>query len=163
MNDRVFLATRQILSQNYTMKQPSLTDLRFISPMTLRSWFTSSSPTGEGRFAVVDVRDSDFVGGHIKGCYHYAAGEIYETLPDLRRRLLENKINDVVFHCALSQVRGPKSTLAFLRSLQELPAEESEKFDGLNVWVLSGGFTAWQAQYGTDIDVTEGFQKDIWE
>ncbi|KAM9892271.1 hypothetical protein OXX79_010136 [Metschnikowia pulcherrima] len=145
------------------MKTPSLTDLRFVSPVTLRAWFTSKSPSGQGNFAVVDVRDSDFVGGHIKGCYHYAAGEIYETLPELRRRLLENKIDDVVFHCALSQVRGPKSTLVFLRSLQELPKEEREKFDNLNVWVLSGGFTAWQKLYGEDQEVTVGFQADLWE
>lgn len=145
------------------MKTPCLTDLRFISPLTLRAWFSSRSPTGNGKFAVVDVRDSDFVGGHIKGCYHYSAGEIYETLPELRRRLLENKIDDVVFHCALSQVRGPKSSLVFLRTLQELPEEEREKFKGLNVWVLSGGFTAWQSLYGTDKEVTEGFQEDIWE
>lgn len=145
------------------MKTPCLTDLRFISPLTLRAWFSSRSPTGNGKFAVVDVRDSDFVGGHIKGCYHYSAGEIYDTLPELRRRLLENKIDDVVFHCALSQVRGPKSSLVFLRTLQELPEEEREKFKGLNVWVLSGGFTAWQSLYGTDKEVTEGSQEDIWE
>ncbi|OBA19369.1 Rhodanese-like protein [Metschnikowia bicuspidata var. bicuspidata NRRL YB-4993] len=144
------------------MKQPSLTDLRFISPMALRSWFASKSPSGNGKFAVVDVRDSDFVGGHIKGCYHYAAGEIYETLPELRRRLLENKIDDVVFHCALSQVRGPKSTLVFLRSLQDLPSKEREDFKDMNVWVLSGGFTAWQRLYGKDKEVTEGYQEDIW-
>ncbi|GEQ71506.1 hypothetical protein JCM33374_g5190 [Metschnikowia sp. JCM 33374] len=145
------------------MKSHSLSDLRFIAPQTLRSWFSSKSPSGNGKFAVVDVRDSDFVGGHIRGCYHYAAGNIYETLPELRRRLLENKIDDVIFHCALSQVRGPKSALVFLRTIQELPAQEREKFDDLNVWVLSGGFTAWQRQYGTDKEVTEGFQEDIWE
>lgn len=145
------------------MKTPSLSDLRFIAPQTLRSWFSTSSPSGNGKFAVVDVRDSDFVGGHIKGCYHYPAGEIYETLPELRQRLLDNKIDDVVFHCMLSQVRGPKSSLVFLRTIQELPAEERAKFDDLNVWVLSGGFTAWQRQYGSDEEVTEGMQPDLWE
>lgn len=145
------------------MKAYSLSDLRFVSPSTLRTWFSSKSPSGAGKFAVVDVRDSDFVGGHIKGCYHYPAGNIHELLPELRKRLLDEEIDDVVFHCALSQVRGPKSTLLFLRTLKDLPEEERRQFDDLNVWVLKGGFTSWQKKYGRDESVTEGFQPDLWE
>ena len=43
----------------------SLSDLKFIKPKTLKSWFTNGS-SPHGKFCVVDVRDSDFVGGHIK-------------------------------------------------------------------------------------------------
>lgn len=145
------------------MKTYSFSDLRFVSPASLRSWFASKLPSGNGNFAVVDVRDSDYVGGHIAGCYHYPAGNFHELMPELRKRLLDNNIDDVVFHCALSQVRGPKSTLLFLRALNDLPEHERANFANLNVWVLEGGFTKWQRKYGRDSAVTEAFQPDLWD
>ncbi|WPK22855.1 hypothetical protein PUMCH_000074 [Australozyma saopauloensis] len=145
------------------MKVYALSDLRFISPSTLRSWLARKSDPNHGRLAIVDVRDSDYFGGHIKGCYHYPAGNFHETLPELRQKLVDDKVQDVVFHCALSQVRGPKSALRFLRSIEELGAEEKKKFDGMNVCVLKGGFTSWQQEYGTDKEVTEDYVKDLWE
>lgn len=142
------------------MKQISLSDLNFIPASTLRQWLTSGSPTGSGKLAVVDVRDSDFVGGHIKGCWHYPAGNFQETLAELRQRLLDENINDLVFHCALSQVRGPKSALRFLRSLD---SANDANLDAVKVWVLQGGFTSWQRHYGEDTSVTEGYAKDLWQ
>lgn len=139
----------------------SVSDLKFIKPSTLYSWFKGGSP---GKFAVVDVRDSDYVGGHIKGCYHYPAGNFEETLPDLRKRLMKDGVQDVIFHCALSQVRGPSSTLRFLRSLQDIKdPKQIEFFNQLSVWVLNGGFTRWQEKYGDDKTVTEGYDKEIWQ
>lgn len=145
------------------MKQYSLSDLKFISPSTLRSWFESGSVSGNGRFAVVDVRDSDYIGGHIRGCYHYPAGNFQSSLTHLQQRLVDNEIDDVVFHCALSQVRGPRSTLAFLRSLNDLPESERLSLEKINVHVLQGGFTSWQYKYGDDSSVTEDYAKDLWD
>jgi Cdc25 family phosphatase len=31
------------------------------------------------------------------------------------------------------------------------------------VYVLKGGFTMWQEKYGEDKNLTEGYEKDIWE
>ncbi|KAK6456687.1 Rhodanese-like domain-containing protein [Scheffersomyces xylosifermentans] len=142
----------------------SLSDLKYIKPTALRSWFNEGSPHGKGKFAVVDVRDSDFVGGHIKDCYHYPAGNFTYTLPELQERLASNEIDDVVFHCALSQVRGPSSTLKFLRSLDEIkdPVKKAQ-LDSLHVWVLNGGFTKWQEKYGEDTEVTHHYDKEIWQ
>ncbi|CAK7902975.1 CDC25-like phosphatase Ych1p [[Candida] anglica] len=140
----------------------SFSDLKFVNPSTIRAWFRGGSPTGNGRFAVIDVRDSDYIGGHIKGCYHYPAGNFHYTLPELYKRLIDNGINDVVFHCALSQVRGPSSTLKFLRSINDLEAKDQQYFDNVNVWVLRGGFTKWQEEYGKDLEVTEGYDEEIW-
>lgn len=141
----------------------ALSDLKFINPSTLRSWFRGGSPTGAGKFAVVDVRDSDFIGGHIKGCYHYPAGNFHYTLPELYKRLIENEINDVVFHCALSQVRGPSSTLKFLRSISELSESDQEILGVKNIWVLRGGFTKWQEEFGDDPLLTEGYNAELWK
>lgn len=138
-------------------KAYSLADLKYISAHTLRNWFRNGSPNG--KFAVIDVRDEDFIGGHIKGCLHYPAATFEETLPDLQLKLKQNGIKDVVFHCALSQVRGPSSTLKFLRSNNESNDDELKL---LRVHVLKGGFTRWQQDYGEDSEVTEGFNKDLW-
>ncbi|ABN65968.1 predicted protein [Scheffersomyces stipitis CBS 6054] len=146
------------------MSRHTLSDLKYIKSSTLRTWFQGGSPHGKGKFAVVDVRDSDFVGGHIRGCYHYPAGNFHYTLPELQQRLMDNEINDVVFHCALSQVRGPSSSLKFLRSLDDIKDNNLKKyFDNVHVYVLKGGFTRWQAKYGEDEEVTEGYEKDIWQ
>ena len=131
----------------------SLTE-KFINPSTLRAWFRGGLPTGKGIFAVVDVRDSDFMGGHIKGCYHYPSATFPEDIENLKQILTANKVDDIVFHCALSQVRGPSSALKFIRSLED-PAQ-------FNVWILRGGFTKWQAEYGDDPEVTEGYNAELW-
>lgn len=139
------------------MSKYSLADLKYINTHTLRSWFRNGSPNG--KFAVIDVRDDDFIGGHIKGCYHYPAATFVETLPELQAKLKQNNINDVVFHCALSQVRGPSSTLKFLRANND---SGDEVLKVLRVFVLKGGFTRWQQDYGEDEEVTEGFNKELW-
>lgn len=142
----------------------SLSDLKFIKPSTLRNWFTGGSPHGQGKFAVIDVRDSDFVGGHIKGCYHYPAANFHYNLPEIHQRLYDSRVDDIVFHCALSQVRGPSSTLKFLRSLNEIKDPKMvEYFNSVHVYVLKGGFTRWQQEYGEDTEVTEHYDKEIWQ
>jgi rhodanese-related sulfurtransferase len=58
--------------------------------------------------AVVDVRDDDYEGGHIKGCVHSPSASLLSGGVDqLREKLKDTPV--VVFHCALSQVRGPKA------------------------------------------------------
>ena len=81
----------------------------------------------------------------------------YKT-PELIRNLKDK--DKVVFHCALSQQRGPSAALRYLRERKRLlGAEESQ---GQKVYVLEGGFTMWQAKYGEDDKLTEDYVKDIW-
>lgn len=65
------------------------------------------------KIAIVDVRDVDHVGGHIRSSIHvpsstldYRTKEIVDTLADK---------DVVVFHCSLSQQRGPGAALKYLR------------------------------------------------
>lgn len=102
----------------------SISDIKLLKPSKLRSWFRNGSSTGAGTFAVVDVRESDYVGGHIKGCYHYPAGSFETSFGELQDKLVKNEINDVVFHCMLSQARGPKATLRFMRSLNDVDPKQ---------------------------------------
>lgn len=58
---------------------------------------------------VVDVRDSDFEGGHIRGCLNRPAFN-FDRDADVDEFIdheLTPGIKTVIMHCALSQVRGP--------------------------------------------------------
>lgn len=76
----------------------------------------------------------------------------------------------VVFHCALSQVRGPGAALRYLRERERLLGpSETKSGDGEDngqeqkVYVLSQGFVGWQQKYGTDERLTEDYVKELWE
>ena len=119
--------------------------------------------TPPSTLAIIDVRDSDHIGGHIKGSTWVPSGSLDYKLPELLRTLQEKET--VVFHCALSQQRGPGAALRYLR---ERDAKSGKGRDGQpdtvqKVFVLEGGFTKWQEKYGEDERLTEAYQKDIWE
>lgn len=81
-------------------------------------------------------------------------------MPELVRTLADKEI--VVFHCALSQQRGPKAALRYLRERERMggkeekaeqkeaevvegkDGEEGIKVKGQTVYVLDGGFAKWQ-------------------
>lgn len=92
-----------------------------------------------------------YIGGHIIGCQNIPVSTQDYRLPELVR----NHCNDhiIIFHCALSQQRGPSSALRYLRERERM----SEKGQlGINadgddikqrVYVLEGGFQKWQELY----------------
>lgn len=143
----------------------SISDIKFIKPATLYKWITTChSPNGT--FQVIDVRDSDYVGGHIRGSWNYPASDLNGSkILELQQRIYDAKIKDVVFHCMLSQARGPKSALKFLRSLDDIVDPEMQRYfqqDDVRVYILKGGFTEWAGEYGPNSEVTEDFAEDIW-
>ena len=94
-----------------------------------------------GSVAVIDVRDEDHVGGHIKGSQHVPSASLDYRMPELVRTLKGKE--KVVFHCALSQQRGPSAARAYCREREKL-GDESRKQE---VFILEGGFTQWQRKY----------------
>ena len=58
---------------------------------------------------VVDVRDYDYTGGHIKGAVNITADEFSqdEDVDALVQKVRAGGHERVVFHCMLSQQRGP--------------------------------------------------------
>lgn len=113
-------------------------------------------------FQVVDVRGPDYIGGHIKGGWNYPFEQLAESLPELQKRLEEERrsrgsdVLNIVFHCAQSLERGPTAALKFLRELPE------EKLEDFKIYVLRGGFIHWQRLYGEDASVTEDYRPDLW-
>ena len=151
------------------MSLVTLSDLTYLTPQDLASLL--SSPTTASKTTVIDVRDDDHIGGHIKGSLWVSVQQLDARIPELIR-LAKDK-DTVVFHCMLSQQRGPSSALKFLRRLrlkQEKESREAQEgigqeqgSEGPSVAVLSGGFGAWQARYGEDAKLTEAYAKDLWE
>ena len=88
----------------------SIATLQRISRERLSSLLLSPESS---KVAIVDVRDADHVGGHIRSSIHvpsstlpYRTTEIIDTLADK---------DIIVFHCSLSQQRGPTAALKYLR------------------------------------------------
>ncbi|OAA58335.1 Rhodanese-like protein [Cordyceps fumosorosea ARSEF 2679] len=141
----------------------SIATLKRISAKDLADRILAEQGRPEQTYAIVDVRDDDHLGGHIKGGIHAASAQLEAMMPTLLRRLGGKKT--VVFHCMLSQQRGPSAALRYLRERQLQQAQEgkSEGEDGQEVLVLENGFEGWRQQYGSDERLTEGYRKELWE
>ena len=129
--------------------------------------------------AIVDVRDDDHVGGHIHGSTHVPSSSLDYRIPQIIRTMADKEM--VVFHCALSQQRGPTAALRYMRERQarvlkgeisSIPTLEKEKgvegaeSDGKQaeqeVFVLDQGFVGWQKKFGDDKRLTDAYASDIW-
>ena len=139
------------------MTSLTISSLTQISRESLAEQLLSTPPPN---FAIVDVRDSDHIGGHIKGSIWIASSTLDHRMPELLRILKDKK--RVIFHCALSQERGPRAALRYAREKEALQkdADDGEKQE---VSFLTGGFNMWQAKYGEDERLTEAYQKDLWD
>jgi rhodanese-related sulfurtransferase len=125
--------------------------------------------------AIIDVRDEDHVGGHIFGSQHVPSSSLDYKMPELARTL--KNVDKVVFHCQLSQQRGPSAARRYLGEAQRLKRNEAgantkskeEEESGKEpekvqeVLILDGGFTKWQQLYGPDKTLTENYAADIWQ
>lgn len=129
------------------MSNYTIANLPRISREKLATLVRSKTPN----LAVIDVRDSDYIGGHILNGINVPVHTHDYRMPELVRTL-KNK-QTVVFHCALSQQRGPSSALRYLREKERLEgnagAEASGDGEGVveggqTVYVLEGGFVKWQ-------------------
>ena len=88
-------------------------------------------------------------------------------MPTLIRRLNIKKM--VVFHCMLSQQRGPTAALRYIREKEEhlklqggAPSSSTSGNVEQVVCVLEEGFSGWQREYGEDERLTEGYVKELW-
>jgi rhodanese-related sulfurtransferase len=131
-----------------------------------------SSPTQES--------NADHIGGHIRSSTWVPSSTLNYEMPELVRTLQQKEV--VVFHCALSQQRGPAAALRYLRERRRLMDDvddqlAKEKEGGMEeggekrqmqrqrqkVYVLDGGFVKWQEKHGPDTVLTEKWARDLWE
>ncbi|OBZ68687.1 Arsenate reductase 2.2 [Grifola frondosa] len=109
-------------------------------------------------YCVVDVRDDDWEGGNIKGAHNSPSGEFMLRVHELVDKT--KRVPTVVFHCALSQVRGPKAARIYAetRDLLQAKGEDSEH----DVLVLRGGFSDFQAKFKDDPQLVENWSEEVW-
>ncbi|KAH9734730.1 Dual specificity phosphatase Cdc25 [Citrus sinensis] len=90
--------------------------------------------------AVIDVRDDErSYDGHITGSLHYPSDSFTDKIFDLIQEVRGK--DTLVFHCALSQVRGPTCAKRLANYLAELKEDT-----GINsIFVLERGFNGWEA------------------
>lgn len=79
-----------------------------IEAASLREWVLSKTPqttSSPKTFQIVDVRDDDYIGGHIPGTLNIPSRQFPSRVDALVDQLEDREA--VVFTCALSQQRGP--------------------------------------------------------
>ncbi|MCJ1358852.1 MAG: hypothetical protein MMC33_008852 [Icmadophila ericetorum] len=122
--------------------------------------------------AIIDVRDDDHIGGHIHTSTNVPSTTLDYKIPELVRTLKDKQT--VVFHCALSQQRGPTAARRYIEAREKMlektkapvkkvgsghavagsstdaanttPAETKEPQEPpkQQIYVLDGGFEKWQ-------------------
>ncbi|XP_076897790.1 dual specificity phosphatase Cdc25-like [Bidens hawaiensis] len=92
--------------------------------------------------AIVDVRDDErSYDGHIAGSLHFASDSFQDRIPNLVQTAKAKGKDTLVFHCALSQVRGPKCARRFADFLAEGKDDAGIK----SIMVLERGYNGWEA------------------
>ncbi|EST07007.1 Rhodanese-like domain protein [Kalmanozyma brasiliensis GHG001] len=125
----------------------------------------TGSDTKQREVAIVDVRDDDFEGGNILNARNHPSS----TFPDQVQDLIYGPLKDykqVVFHCHLSQARGPKAAGQYAQARQaavEAGKLENEGEQKQEVLVLRGGFSEFQDKYKKDPAVVEKYDASAWE
>ena len=92
------------------MSTENVATLKRMSPEQLSSLLLSPDAS---KVAVIDVRDDDYIGGHIISSTHVRSASLDHRIPTLVRTMAGKEI--VIFHCALSQQRGPAAALRYMR------------------------------------------------
>jgi len=109
-------------------------------------------------YAIVDVRDADFIGGNIPHCIHIPSSEFAQSVDELVERLKDVPL--VVFHCFLSQQRGPKAARIFLEArVEKLPDLAGKQ----EITILRGGFSEFQHFYKGDPELVENWDASVWD
>ncbi|KAI3403394.1 ibp1 [Candida oxycetoniae] len=145
-------------------RKHSITDVKTIKPAELYPWVRNNN-SPHGKFVVVDVRDADYAGGHIRNSWNHTIVKFHlKNASELHERLYCERVKAVVFHCSLSQSRGPRAALLFLRSLDHIKDKQLKDYfeNDVHIYLLIGGFAKWQELYGNDPDVTEDYDPEIW-
>ncbi|KIO29250.1 hypothetical protein M407DRAFT_242702 [Tulasnella calospora MUT 4182] len=120
-------------------------------------------------YVVIDVRDEDFAGGNIVNCLPSPSQTFEDALDSLLKDTKD--VPKVIFHCALSQQRGPWAALRYARRRKadaevttgtDAAKAEPQK-DKQEIFVLEGGFTKFQQDFKDDPQLVEKWDKEIWE
>ncbi|PWN18553.1 hypothetical protein BCV69DRAFT_273442 [Microstroma glucosiphilum] len=149
---------------------------RYMTASSLSSILKASPATSNvprKNIAIVDVRDDDFEGGNIVGCINVPSTQmsderVKELVKDLR------DVPTVVFHCSLSQQRGPKAARIYSEARQAALASSQvspmtskqstagDEQSGQEIYVLRDGFANFGQVYKGDATLVEKYDEEAW-
>lgn len=129
--------------------------VQFLEPHQLAAMLRDPQEAGE--FVVVDVRDRDFIGGHIHGAVNIASDQFRDDgkIDDVINGVLQGK-GKAVLHCMFSQQRGPRAAMRLAERLGARGLVMPE------VYVLTGGFATFARHYQNEKDLVVEFDEAIW-
>ncbi|KAJ7132939.1 Rhodanese-like domain-containing protein [Mycena filopes] len=106
-------------------------------------------------YLVIDVRDDDYAGGNIKSALNLPSREFQMGVYDLVHKTAD--VKTIVFHCALSQMRGPKAARIYEETRSNLNLAGAQE-----VYVLRDGFTDFQRKFKDDAALVENWEAEVW-
>jgi rhodanese-related sulfurtransferase len=121
-----------------------------IDPEDVAELIKSRNSETASSFVIVDVRDDDYVGGHITGAINISSGMWDLNAGKAAQRLLTEHSSSsgpttYIFHCMKSQVRGPTCARKFVNQIAFSGVPEG--VPPPVVKVLRGGFEGWYMRY----------------
>ncbi|KAJ1897351.1 Cdc25 phosphatase Ibp1 [Kickxella alabastrina] len=135
---------------------------KFIPADELAELIRSPQKVAGTDYLIVDVRDLDYVGGHITGAINVPAHLIRGQAPVLADQY--KHVPRIVFHCALSQVRGPKSARIYSECVEEKleSAEVGDQLFEQEINILRGGFDSWLVRFkDTEPELIEAYDATV--
>ncbi|WFD31018.1 protein-tyrosine-phosphatase [Malassezia sp. CBS 17886] len=137
----------------------------YIDAESLAKELKAADP-GARQIAVVDVRDDDFDGGHIVGAIHAPSSNFSVDVDELVRGPLRN-YSKVVFHCSLSQQRGPKAARIYRDTRDTAHANGSlgsgDTAPEQQLFVLRDGFANFGPKFKDDAALVTDWSSESWE
>lgn len=108
--------------------------IQYLPPHALQDMIAKRN-SGQFTLAIVDLRDNDFVGGHIPGCVNLPSRSFVRSLDQAIGTLSSAPL--VVFHCLISMHRAPMCAKMYKERLLQLGYNQ-------DVMILEGGFSRWR-------------------
>ncbi|KAJ0806109.1 putative protein-tyrosine-phosphatase [Helianthus annuus] len=139
MQTRIRFSSISTLTNSITTPLSSATMAKTISYITGSDLLSLKE---RASVAIVDVRDDErSYDGHIAGSLHFASDSFQDRIPNLVQTVKDKGKDTLVFHCALSQVRGPKCARRFADYLAAGKDDAGIK----SIMVLERGYNGWEA------------------
>ena len=112
---------------------------------------------------IIDLRQADYVGGHLRGSMHIPYDKFTEQKAEELVKLLVGK-KDIVFLCMYSKTLAPECASKYART--RLKYIEDQFVENQNVLVLLGGMsiimTVWFCA-GTAGGLIVGYDENMWK
>ncbi|KAJ3013408.1 UNVERIFIED_CONTAM: hypothetical protein HDU68_000712 [Siphonaria sp. JEL0065] len=118
----------------------------------LAAWIQDGNLKPNEDYLVVDVRDqAEFEKGNIAAVNIPSTEFASDKTPSEKDQQLLSTPKKLIFHCQLSQVRGPTSANNYLKTVGAAEGQE--------VYVLQGGYANWLEKYGKDSPLVRATEK----